>query len=99
MNMKIENVRLGDLIRHRSDAGPFKVVGIRIDQLELEGDWSGGMVDKYMGTSWAPLGECEPYHDRPSPPPPPKDRILHSAGFAIDPNEKASKLRRWFRGY
>lgn len=97
--MKVDDVRLGDLIKHGSDAGPFKVVGIRADQLELEGDWSGRMVHKYVGTSWVPLSECAPYNKAPQPPQPPKDRIVHAYGFTIDPDEKVSRLRRWLRGY
>jgi hypothetical protein len=37
----------------------FEVVGIRKDELELRGDWSGGThnVDQ---TSWYPIEKCKP---------------------------------------
>jgi len=72
----MEKVNLGDLVRVPSiDMAAFKVVGIRADELEVEGDFSGGMVPNYEATSWVPRSDCEPWHKPivipPSPPRPP----------------------------
>lgn len=57
----MKNARLGDEIYYPSDAAPFKVVGIRATELELEGDWSGGMIHNYSGRSWVKRSDCKPY--------------------------------------
>jgi|688.fasta_scaffold419453_2 hypothetical protein len=57
----MEKVKLGDEVYFPSDIAPFKVVGIRADELEIEGDFSGGMVHKYSGVSWVKRSECKPY--------------------------------------
>lgn len=38
----MHNYNLGDLVYHPCDRAPFEVVGVRIDEIEIEGDWSGG---------------------------------------------------------
>ena len=38
----------------------FKVVGIRREELELEGDWSGG-TNPSTSKSWIPIKECRLY--------------------------------------
>ena len=40
--MTKHDYQLGDKVRHPSDNCPFIVVGIRADEIEIEGDFSGG---------------------------------------------------------
>jgi hypothetical protein len=54
--MKVENLRLGQTVYHRdvySHAEPLKIVGIREDQVELEGDYSG--MYNQISRSWMPF--------------------------------------------
>jgi hypothetical protein len=54
---------LGDLVTCDSGYNNkeiFKVVGIRKDSLELEGDWSGGTLNVCQ-RSWVNIKECELY--------------------------------------
>jgi hypothetical protein len=38
----MHNYNLGDLVYHECDNAPFKVVGVRFNSIEIEGDFSGG---------------------------------------------------------
>jgi dCMP deaminase len=54
--------RIGDLVSHRCDKAPFKVTGITINEIELEGDWSGGMAGPhYNEKCWVNYEEVKPY--------------------------------------
>jgi hypothetical protein len=56
----MENVKLGDkvTIEYYYHGEVFEVVGIRKDELELRGDWSGGThgVDQ---TGWYDRNKCK----------------------------------------
>ena len=39
----MHNFKIDDEVKHPCDEAPFKVVGIRKNEVEIEGDWSGGM--------------------------------------------------------
>lgn len=47
----MHNYKLGDMVNHSSDKAPFKVVGIREDEIEITGDFSGG-THNVEQTSW-----------------------------------------------
>ncbi len=58
--MLAENYKLGyKVTTDYYEKEVFEVVGIRKDELELRGDWSGGThsVDQ---TSWYPIEKCKP---------------------------------------
>jgi hypothetical protein len=38
----IHDFKLDEKVYHPVDQAPFKVVGVRADQVEIFGDWSGG---------------------------------------------------------
>lgn len=55
--MKAEKLRLGMIVYHRDIyqcRQPLKVVGIREDEVELEGDYSGG-THNVVQRSWLPI--------------------------------------------
>ncbi len=39
----MHNFKLGQKVYHEVDEAPFEVVGIRKDEIEIMGDWSGGV--------------------------------------------------------
>ena len=51
---------IGDKVIHPADRCPFEVVGIRADQIEIKGDWSGG-IQPCNETSWVDPGHVKPY--------------------------------------
>jgi hypothetical protein len=59
--MLAENYKLGYKVttEYYNHGEVFTVVGIREDELELRGDWSGGThnVDQ---TDWYPIEKCKP---------------------------------------
>lgn len=54
--------KIGDSVYYPDDAAPFTVVGIRKDEVEISGDWSGGMHNM-KGAGWVKLSEIEPYDE------------------------------------
>lgn len=50
----MQQYKLGDLVSHPSDLAPFKVVGIRENELEIEGDFSGG-THNVCQRGWEPI--------------------------------------------
>lgn len=55
--MKAHSFKIGDIVYHRSvyeHKEPLKVVGIRENELELEGDYSGG-THCVIQRSWLPI--------------------------------------------
>src|SRR6186713_2236967 len=66
----MEQYKLGDLVMHSIDTAPFKVVGIREDEIEIEGDFSGG-THNVCQQDWVLLSEVTPYQpiEQPSPSP------------------------------
>jgi hypothetical protein len=52
--------KLGDEVYHRVDAAPFEVVGIRLKDVEIKGDWSGG-TNNTIGCCWVYHSEIKPY--------------------------------------
>lgn len=52
--------KLDDLVRHSSDRSPFVVDGIRKNELEIRGDFSGGTHD-IQQTSWVDIKSVMPY--------------------------------------
>ena len=58
----MHNYKLGDKVYHHCDAAPFIVVGIRENEVEIKGDWSGGThnIDE---ADWVNLESIEMYDD------------------------------------
>lgn len=58
----MDNVNLGDLVTtdYYSHGEVFEVVGIRREQLELKGDWSGG-THNVCQTGWYDRNKCKIY--------------------------------------
>jgi hypothetical protein len=57
--MLAENYKLGyKVTTDYYENEVFEVVGIRKDQLELRGDWSG--MNNTIGDSWYPIEKCKP---------------------------------------
>ena len=54
--------KIGDLVYYPADAAPFIVVGIRKDEVEIEGDWSGG-THNVCQKSWVKLTKIKPYDE------------------------------------
>jgi hypothetical protein len=54
--------KLGDEVKHNADSCPFVVVGIRADQIEITGDWSGGIMP-CDSPSWVDIDEVEPFKE------------------------------------
>jgi tRNA(His) 5'-end guanylyltransferase len=54
--------KVGDLVYYPVDAAPFIVNGIRKDEVEIYGDWSGG-TNNAIGAGWVKLAEIEPYDE------------------------------------
>ncbi len=54
--------KVGDLVYYPVDAAPFIVNGIRKDEVEIYGDWSGG-THNTKGASWVKLSEIQPYDE------------------------------------
>lgn len=54
--------RIGDLVTHSCDRAPFEVTGITVDEIQLNGDWSGGVMGgNYHEKSWVSYEEVKPY--------------------------------------
>lgn len=52
---KIRGLSIGDTVRHHDYSNErFKVIGIRADEIELEGDWSGG-THHTVGRCWVDI--------------------------------------------
>lgn len=52
------NFEIGQTVYHReiyNHKEPLKIVGIRENELELEGDYSGGTNPDIIGKSWLPI--------------------------------------------
>lgn len=66
-NKKQHNYNLGDLVKHPCDAAPFEVVGVRNDQIEIKGDWSGVGYYDYSRidapTEWVNPSKVKPYDE------------------------------------
>lgn len=56
----MHNYNLGDKVKHPSDSSPFIVVGIRENEVEIEGDWSGG-THNVTQTGWVKPEVIKPY--------------------------------------
>lgn len=56
----MHNYKLKDKVSHPVDRGYFIVTGIREDEIEIEGDWSGGTHNVNL-RSWVKPGEVKPY--------------------------------------
>jgi len=56
----MHNYKLGEEVKHKADAGPFIIVGIREDEVEIKGDWSGGMWP-CNAPSWVKPEEIKPF--------------------------------------
>lgn len=56
----MHNFKLGDKVYHKADLAPFEVVGIRKEEVEIEGDWSGG-IRNVVQKSWVNHAEIKPY--------------------------------------
>jgi tRNA(His) 5'-end guanylyltransferase len=54
--------KIGDWVYYPVDAAPFIVNGIRKDEVEIYGDWSGG-TNNAIGAGWVKLSEIEPYDE------------------------------------
>jgi hypothetical protein len=54
--------KVGDLVYYPVDAAPFIVNGIRKDEVEIYGDWSGG-TNNAIGAGWVKLAEIQPYDE------------------------------------
>ena len=54
--------KIGDWVHHPVDAAPFIVNGIRKDEVEIYGDWSGG-TNNAIAAGWVKLTEIEPYDE------------------------------------
>jgi len=52
--------KLGDKVYHKADSAPFEVVGIRKEEVEIEGDFSGG-IHNVVQKSWVSHAEIKPY--------------------------------------
>lgn len=52
--------KLGDEVYYPCDAAPFAVVGIRKEEIEIQGDFSGG-THNVCQRSWVPLSEVKPF--------------------------------------
>ncbi|MGN6417776.1 MAG: hypothetical protein ACTHMC_09810 [Pseudobacter sp.] len=57
----MQQYKLGDLVSHPTDLAPFKVVGIRENELEIEGDFSGG-THNVCQIGWVPIEDISPYY-------------------------------------
>jgi hypothetical protein len=53
--------KIGDLVLHPCDNAPFEVVGVRADEIEIEGDWSGG-THNTIGRDWVKPDVVKPYN-------------------------------------
>lgn len=53
---------LGDKVKHPCDSDAFEVVGIRENEVEIKGDWSGG-THPCNQAGWVPINEVEPYDE------------------------------------
>ena len=58
-----QKYQLGDLVWCDSDNCPFTVVGVRADNTEIHGDWSGGTAPSYIGEAagWISNDKIEPW--------------------------------------
>jgi len=56
----MHNYKLNDEVYHPVDAAPFKVVGIRETEVEIEGDWSGG-THNVIQKDWVSPDVIKPY--------------------------------------
>jgi tRNA(His) 5'-end guanylyltransferase len=54
--------KIGDWVYYPVDAAPFIVNGIRKDEVEIYGDWSGG-TNNAICAGWVKLAEIEPYDE------------------------------------
>lgn len=52
--------KLHDEVYHPCDTSPFKVVGIREHEIEIEGDWSGGTYN-VCEKDWVSVDKIKPY--------------------------------------
>ncbi len=59
----MHNYKLKDKVYHDCDRAPFIVTGIREDEIEIEGDWSGG-THNVCQKSWVKFSEIEPYDEK-----------------------------------
>lgn len=57
---KDQPYNLDDEVYYPCDAAPFKVVGIRKTEIEIEGDWSGG-TNHCCSSSWVPIDSIKPF--------------------------------------
>lgn len=57
--MNAHEIKLGESVttEYLHHGETFEVVGIRRDELELEGDWSGG-THNVCQRSWYPIDKC-----------------------------------------
>lgn len=60
MNTPTHSHKLGDQVWYPSDNCPFKVIGVRFDKVEIEGDFSGG-THNVTQSDWVPMEDVEPW--------------------------------------
>lgn len=56
------DLKIGDQIYLPVDKAPFEVVGIRREEIELFGDWSGGTNPESACTSWVKIEEVKKFN-------------------------------------
>lgn len=56
----MQQYKIGDLVSHPIDKAAFEVVGIRKDEIEIKGDFSGG-THNVCQVDWVPISEVSPY--------------------------------------
>ena len=54
------NYKIGDEVYYPVDRAPFKVIGIKIDTVEIEGDFSGG-THNVTQHDWVEPTEIKPF--------------------------------------
>lgn len=57
----MHNFKIDDEVKHPCDEAPFKVVGIRKNEVEIEGDWSGG-THNVCQRDWVSPESIKPYN-------------------------------------
>ena len=62
MDKPTHTYRLLDQVWHAADSCPFTVVGVRLHEVEIEGDFSGGTQVTREAT-WVPANEVEPWQE------------------------------------
>ena len=56
----MHNFKLDDKVYYPCDTAPFKVTGIKKNEIEIEGDFSGG-THNVCQKSWVGIDKAKPY--------------------------------------